>query len=255
MKVKWSSLLIIYTTQQDYFFIHNQYTSDVCRFYRSEHVCYQPYKKRKFIWTWPTCLLWVKSRTLWSCFFHSLSSDSTTIIFPDLFQYPYSSVSALALSSALSFPTEPKIFGPPVDKSGWLQTLRRVMRPGNTCQHMTSQPVTVMSAHLQSQPFTVHSESRIISISWMFSDEPRWLAVFLHNRTCEHDWHMFIKERMSFLSPLSKHWRNTPNQCPCLIRPSSTDWLLHCYLYNDSPAPSDINSAWQQRSITYLGAE
>lgn len=82
---------------------------------------------------WLTCLLWVNNSTLCCCFFQSLSSDSMTIIFPDRFQYPYSSTSSLSLGKA---PIPSKTFGPPVDKSGWLQILRNVIRPGKTYPYL-----------------------------------------------------------------------------------------------------------------------
>jgi len=123
--------------------------------------CYQSIVCESLTLLEQTCLLCVKSRTLWPCFFHSFNIDSTTIIFPDRCQKPNSSTSSFTTSSVRSFPMEPNSFGPPVDKSGWLQTLRRVMRPGNTCKYrITNHNI---SSWIQ-ENIIQHSVNRITSI-------------------------------------------------------------------------------------------
>lgn len=74
-----------------------------------------------------TCLLCVKRSTLCPCFFHNFNKASTTIIFPALFQCPYS-IDGSFSSKLLPLNT----LGPPVARSAWLQILRSCINPENT---------------------------------------------------------------------------------------------------------------------------
>lgn len=74
-----------------------------------------------------TCLDWVKSSTRWPWRNHRRSRDSTTISFPERFQKPkWSSWASWSSGTPL------RNWGPPEKRSGWLQILRRAIRPGKT---------------------------------------------------------------------------------------------------------------------------
>lgn len=70
-----------------------------------------------------TCLDWENSNTRWPCLCHIFSKDSTTIIFPERFQYPNWSSPSSSSGMPLRF------LGPPEKRSGWLQIFLRATSP------------------------------------------------------------------------------------------------------------------------------